>query len=130
MPKFSGHAPVLLVNDVQRSADFYRDQLGFGYDRIWGEPPCFAIVRRDGLHMMLSQVPAGDPVDTQFRASEGVWNAYFWVDNARALHDEWAAAGVTIVCPPAKMIYGQLEFTIRDLDGHAIGIGQPIESGE
>ena len=127
MPKFSGHAPLLLVADVRKSADFYRDKLGFGYERIWGDPPCFAIVQRDGLHLMLSQVPAGEPVDTTFRANEGVWNAYIWVDDAQGLHDDWAAGGVTIVCPPTKMIYGQLEFTIRDLDGHAIGIGQPIE---
>ena len=130
MPKFHAVAPLLLVANVQESANYYRDKLGFQYDRFWGEPPCFCIAGRDSLMVMLSQVPPGDPVDTPFRAAEGVWNAYFWVDDAQALHDEWAARGVTIVCPPTKMVYGQLEFTIRDLDGHAIGIGQPIGGDE
>ncbi|HZO57789.1 MAG TPA: hypothetical protein VFB63_34090 [Bryobacteraceae bacterium] len=37
MPKLNGDAPVLLVADVHRSADFFRDKLGFRYDRI-GQP--------------------------------------------------------------------------------------------
>jgi catechol 2,3-dioxygenase-like lactoylglutathione lyase family enzyme len=47
MPKLNGHAPVLLVANVHRSADFFRDKLGLRYDRIWSEPPCFSIVHRD-----------------------------------------------------------------------------------
>ena len=75
MPKFLQSAPVLLVADVQLAADYYRDKLGFKYDKLWGEPPCFCMPSRAGLIVMLSQVPAGDPVDTPWRAEEGVWNA-------------------------------------------------------
>src|SRR5213593_4651308 len=35
-----------VVDDVVKSANFYRDKLGFHYDRFWGEPPCFCMVSR------------------------------------------------------------------------------------
>jgi len=32
-------APYLVVDDVVATANYYRDKLGFGYERFWGEPP-------------------------------------------------------------------------------------------
>ena len=39
-------APVLLVADVEAAANYYRDQLGFRYDQLWGDPPGFCILWR------------------------------------------------------------------------------------
>ena len=58
MPKILSGAPVLLVRDVKAAADYFRDKLGFSYDRIWGEPPDFCMVHRDGNTVMLSEAPA------------------------------------------------------------------------
>ena len=55
MNKILAVAPVLLVRNVVESANYFRDKLGFAYDRFWGEPPNFCMVRRDGLTVMLSQ---------------------------------------------------------------------------
>ncbi|MGI9380237.1 MAG: hypothetical protein ACR2OW_11350 [Methyloligellaceae bacterium] len=49
-------APILLVADVVASANYYRDKLGFSYERFWGEPQSFCIVSRDGCSIMLKQV--------------------------------------------------------------------------
>ena len=32
-------APYFIVDDVVTTANYYRDQLGFHYERFWGEPP-------------------------------------------------------------------------------------------
>lgn len=125
-PKFLSSAPVLLVANVQQSAAFYRDKLGFRFERFWGDPPTFCMPQRDGLVVMLSQVPAGEPVDTGFRRSEKVWSAYFWVDDATTLHAEWQSSGVPIGYGLCRQPYDILEFGIQDLDGHSIGIGQPL----
>ena len=47
-------APYFLVRNVVNAAEYYRDALGFGYERFWGDPPCFCMPRRDGLIIMLS----------------------------------------------------------------------------
>jgi hypothetical protein len=46
--------PLLVVTDLERSLDFYTRQVGFGEPGIWGQPPCFAMVHRDGFELMLS----------------------------------------------------------------------------
>ena len=48
-------APYFIVDDVVATANYYRDKLGFRYERFWGEPPCFTIVQRSGAHIMLKQ---------------------------------------------------------------------------
>ena len=74
-------APVLLVRDVVAAADYYRDKLGFAYDRFWGEPANFCMVQRDGLTVMLSQVCGGSEIVPNWQVVEKMWDAYFWVDD-------------------------------------------------
>ena len=49
-------APYFIVDDVVATANFYRDKLGFHYDRFWGDPPAFCMVKRGGIIIMLSQL--------------------------------------------------------------------------
>ena len=51
-----GIAPYFIVDNVVDTANYYRDKLGFEYERFWGEPPCFCMVRRSGIVIMLSQM--------------------------------------------------------------------------
>src|SRR5262245_12375702 len=51
-------APYFIVDDVVTSANYYRDQLGFEYERFWGEPPRFCMVQRSGIVIMLSRLPS------------------------------------------------------------------------
>ena len=48
-------APYFIVDDVVASANYYRDNLGFQYERFWGEPPCFCMVYRSGVVVMLGK---------------------------------------------------------------------------
>lgn len=115
-------APVLLVNDVVKAAAYYTDKLGFTVERFWGEPPTFTIAERDGVSIMLNQVDAGD----SFRPNgdyDGRFSVYLYVDDADALHAEFAAKGADIVCPPEDQPYKMREFQVRDLDGHVLGCG-------
>ena len=54
-------APFFIVDDVVATANFYRDKLAFRYERFWGEPPCFCMVSRGGVVIMLSQLPKAGP---------------------------------------------------------------------
>jgi hypothetical protein len=46
-PKLTSSSAVLLVADIERSAQFYAERLGFSCQR-YGEPPTFLVVARDG----------------------------------------------------------------------------------
>lgn len=45
-------APYFFVPDVVATANYYRDTLGFSYERFWGEPPAFCMVQRGGIVIM------------------------------------------------------------------------------
>ena len=127
MAQIQAVAPVLLVRDVVASANYYRDKLGFTYDRFWGEPPNFCMVRRDGHTVMLSQAPAKVELIPHWRVVDQMWNAYFWVKDVEALYAEYKHSGAKIDYTLGLKPYGVKEFGVQDLDDHDIGFGQIVE---
>lgn len=120
---FHGSAPVLFVKDLSRSLDFYCDVLGFERPNLWGDPPAFAMPKREGMIVMLSQqsdaakiLPKGE-----------IWDVYFWVRDAKALFESINKKGITIHQEPIhKEHYGNLEFIIQDPDGYLLAFGQEL----
>src|SRR2546422_1751916 len=77
-------APYFIVDDVVSTADYYRDKLGFHYERFWNDPPSFCMVKRNGVVIMLAQLetagamrpnhvvdPEGDRKSTRLNSSHG-----------------------------------------------------------
>jgi predicted enzyme related to lactoylglutathione lyase len=117
------------VADVVSSANYYRDKLGFQYDRIWHES--FCMVRRSGVVIMLAQFEnAGEAgvirpnhlVDPE----RGAWDAYIWIDNAAALSAEFKAKGVEIVRDICDQDYGCRDFEVKDCNGYRLAFGQRL----
>ena len=124
-------APYFIVDDVVATANFYRDKLGFQYERFWGEPPCFAMVYRSGVTIMLSQLEKTGLVRPNSAADpegEGAWDAYVWVDNADALYEEFKGNGVTIARPLCDQMYGCRDFDIQDCNGYTLCFGHTTPS--
>lgn len=124
--KITEQAPVLLVSDLVASVAYWTEKVGFSA-RTWGEPPDFAILRRDRAFLMLSQKPDDHEIIPHWKVKSNLWNAYFWVDNARAMYDELVASGASIDYHLCEQPYRVLEFGIQDLDGHDIAFGQDMD---
>lgn len=124
-----GIAPYFIVDDVTASADYYRDKLGFRYERLWGDPPSFCMVHRRGVVIMLSQIAgAAGPGPNRLADPEGsAWDAYVWIDDADALHAEFASTGVTIARAPCDQPYGCRDFEIEDCNGYRLCFGHNTE---
>ena len=83
-----GIAPYFIVDNVIDTANYYRDKLGFKYDRFWGEPPRFAMVYRNSVVVMLGQLDETGIMRPNSLADPdngGCWDAYVWIDDADAL---------------------------------------------
>lgn len=52
--KIESVSPILSVDDLAKSIDFYRHALGFDLAWSWGEPPDIAAVCRDGVEITLA----------------------------------------------------------------------------
>ena len=120
-------APMFFVRDVVAATEYYVRALGFTQPPYWGDPPAFAMPSRDGVVFMLKRAGHGDPIRSNSpgaRSGDGGWDAYVWVDDARALHAEMAAAGAEVAyAPRLQDSYGNWEFAVRDRDGYLIAFG-------
>ena len=119
--------PVFLVDDIVKSAEWYRDVLGFQFDRYWGEPPCFVMLGRDEIEIFLSgpETP-GDKIMRPNRSVTHAWDAYIRVRNVRALYEEFKAKGAKIVRGPESTFYEMCEIEVEDINGYALCFGQNI----
>ena len=127
-------APYFIVDDVVATANYYRDRLGFQYERFFGEPPHFCMVYRNGAVVMLLQHRTqgvmrpnhlADPT-----ADDQTLDAYIDVDNADALYAEFQAKGVKINRGICDQAYGCRDFEIEDCNGYRLCFGQMIERPE
>jgi predicted enzyme related to lactoylglutathione lyase len=119
-------APYLIVDDVVATANYYRDSLGFEYERMWGEPPSFCMVSRNGVVIMLSQLERTGMMrpNRVVDPEGGAWDAYIWIDNADTLHAEFKAKGVKIARDVCDQPYGCRDFDVEDCNGYRLCFGQ------
>jgi uncharacterized glyoxalase superfamily protein PhnB len=119
-------APTLGVRSVPDAVEFFCEQLSFERPlEVYGPPHerVYAIVRRGGIsvHLQIRRhaVFAGPRED-----DEG--DAYFYVEDAAALHHEFVAKGVRIHRDIQDEPYGLRDFTIETPDGHRLTFGSEI----
>ena len=123
-PQLLRGAPYFPVPDVERAIVHYERVFGFARDYIAGSPPEFAMVSRDGHCIMLRRV--SEQITPNERQG-GTWDAFFWVRDVRALHDELQGRGAVVVYGPiVQQAYNMEEFAVRDGDGYVLGFGQPM----
>jgi catechol 2,3-dioxygenase-like lactoylglutathione lyase family enzyme len=119
-PVLKGAFPVVFVSNVEASAAFFRDKLGFAIDFLHGHPPFYASVSRGAARLHLRFVH--EPVITAGvrEREEGLLSAFVDVDNIQALFAEYKAAGVDFAHPLRKEPWGMSAFTVLDPDGNCI----------
>ncbi len=121
-------APYFIVDDVVATANYYRDKLGFQYERFWNGPPSFCMVWRSGIVIMLAQFETtgvmrpNHVVDPE----RGAWDAYIWVDNADALNAEFKSKGVKIVRDVCDQPYQCRDFEVEDCNGYRLCFGHHL----
>jgi catechol 2,3-dioxygenase-like lactoylglutathione lyase family enzyme len=126
MPRLLVSAPHLLVADVRRAAEYYRDGLGFriiGY--FFEEPPVFGMADRDRAEIHLRRVYDGRPGSNRERVGDAL-DCYIRVDDVEVLYAEFQAKGADITLAPTLQSYGMKEIYVRDSDGYVICFGQDM----
>jgi catechol 2,3-dioxygenase-like lactoylglutathione lyase family enzyme len=128
MPSQTGQmlrcAPYFPVADVDQAVAYYQAVLGFECEYSAGKPGQFAIVSRDGFALMFRLVSAREQIFPNEKQG-GTWDAFFWVRDVVALHNELGARGAQIVYGPIfQEAYQMDEFAVRDPEGYVLGFGQ------
>jgi len=116
----------LTVADVRRSADWYRDTLGFTIDREFARDGRLLAVslRADAVRLLVTQ-------DDGARGTDRVKGAGFSLQittpqNVDAIAERARRAGATLDSEPAD-VWGVRGFRLRDPDGFRLTISSPRE---
>jgi catechol 2,3-dioxygenase-like lactoylglutathione lyase family enzyme len=119
-PVHKGAVPVLFVANVQTSAAFFRDSLGFAIDFLHGSPPFYGSVSRGAarLHLRFVHEPVFAPGVRE--REDGLLSAFVGVDNVKDLFAEYKAAGVDFAQRLRKEPWGASAFIVLDPDGNWI----------
>jgi uncharacterized glyoxalase superfamily protein PhnB len=122
--------PNLIVADVQRSIDFYRDVLEFTMAQTVPDqsPFVFAIMQRGGVEVFLN---APEPARAEYPALAardigGTLTLFMNVKGIRHAHEQLKNR-VNVVMPLEKKWYGVTEFAFTDPDGYVITFAE-VES--
>jgi len=119
-PVLKAALPVVFVSNVEASATFFRDELGFVIDFLHGNPPFYGSVSRGGarLHLrFVHELVIGPEVRER---EDGLLSAFIVVENVKSLFAEYKAAGVKFAHPLRKEPWGASAFTVLDPDGNWI----------
>jgi len=112
---------VLAVPDLEKSATFYREVLGFDIHEI-GDPGWRMYVR-DDCHIMAGECPDATP---PVELGEHSYFGYLVVENAEEYFSQITSHDVEVLKSIKDEPWGMREFAIRTVDGHRIMIGQRL----
>lgn len=116
--KLRSVAPQFVVPDVVKTAEYYRDVLGFEIFGYFADPPVFAMVGRDGVEMHFGKIDASrEPQNNEMVRNGLGTDAYIWVDDIDKLHGELVEKNAEIVEGPIRRVYNCVEITVRDCNG-------------
>jgi catechol 2,3-dioxygenase-like lactoylglutathione lyase family enzyme len=127
---FIAAVPQFSVLDLVRTAEYYRDVLGFQIAGYWdGEsvslvpdtPPVFAIVWRGQVQVFFNHV---EQPAVRARPAEGAPDVYLRVIGIDALSEELRARGAEIIDGPEDRVYGQRELVVADCNGLILCFGE------
>ncbi len=108
--------PILRVQNLSASLDYYVHKLGFKID--W-QTPWFASVSRGRCHIFLSEGDQGNP---------GSW-VWIGVEDAEALFKEYQLKGAKLRHPPTNYSWAY-EMQVEDLDGNVLRLGSEPKDGQ
>ena len=120
-PNITGARYVLAVKDLAKSANYYKNELGF---TTWWSGEGWHFLKRKKFVVMLGECSDDR---SAFETRNHSYFAYIEVENIDALHNEYISKEIEIIGKPEDKPWGQREFAIRTIDGHRIMFGEEIK---
>lgn len=127
--KFTNIAPVFLVENIEKTTDFYVNSLGFKYAKNFDKKDNFAAIYRDSVEIILVQKTKGDIQSNKKKYGNG-FDVYINIDtkeSLKLLYQECKSKNIKIFQEPCITDYGSYEFAFVDIDGRNIGIGLIVD---
>jgi uncharacterized glyoxalase superfamily protein PhnB len=128
--KLTAICPQFIVPNVVAAAEYYRDVFGFKILGYFLDPPVFAMVARDAAEIHFGKADEGPAPSPNLTRRKGLGiDAYIWVNDLHALHEELKHRGAKIIEGPVQRVYNCLEFVVEDLNGFRLVFSMDYQHG-
>ncbi len=117
--KINSTSFVLAVKDLEKSVNFYKNELGF--ETVWTDDGWHTL-QRGAFTVMLGECPDDR---SAFETKNHSYFAYINVENVDELYKEYQSKKIDMRQISDKP-WGQREFAITTIDGHRITFGEAI----
>ena len=121
--------PQLFVADIKVALDFFTQKLGFSIVFMYGKPPFYAQVKRDGAALNLRCVDR-PVIDPALRDKESLLSAAMTVATAEEIKQlflEFQSAGVEFNQTLKREPWGAKDFIVKDPDGNLLLFAGPAD---
>ena len=113
MTSLQPHAYVLAVHDLNGSAAYFSDVLGFEHE--WGDADNWRGLKRDDVRVMLGRCSDAIPPS---QLGDHSYFGFFSTDDVDALHRELTERGARVLSAPADKPWGWREMAVATPEGH------------
>jgi uncharacterized glyoxalase superfamily protein PhnB len=122
--KYKDAVPVIAATDVRSTLDYYNRVLGFREHFVFGEPPVYAGLERDGV---LLYVALDDKLATTLKSADLHPDIFLWVREVDKVYDEHKRRGANIVEPIADRAWDARQYVVEDPNGYRLKIAEPVD---
>lgn len=122
--RFKDSVPVVSTPDVRSTVDYYSRVLGFKEHFVFGDPPVYAGVERDGVLLYVTHDPR---MVALLRSSDLHPDVFLWVQDVDAVFADHRMRGAKIIEEVSDRPWDARQYVVEDPNGYRLKIAEPIE---
>jgi catechol 2,3-dioxygenase-like lactoylglutathione lyase family enzyme len=122
--KYKSAVPVIATADIRSTMEYYTHVLGFNEHFVFGDPPVYAGVERDGVLLYITQDAA---LTSILKSSDLHPDVFLWVHDVDKVFAEHKLRGARIVEPIANRAWDARQYVVEDPNGYRLKIAEPID---
>ena len=115
--------PVIATADVLSTIAYYTGVLGFSEHFIFGDPPVYAGIQRDGVLLYITRDPA---MASAIKSANLHPDIFLWVQEIGKVFEEHKQHGAKIIEEIADRPWDARQYVIEDPNGYYLKIAEPI----
>ena len=108
--------PMIFVTDITKATDYYKSKLGFKVDFLYGEPPFYGMMTRDGAGLHFRHVDKHPLIHSE----EDLLAAAIPVSEIKSIFLEFKDNGAEFHQTLKRQPWGASDFIIKDPDGNLL----------
>ena len=121
---YTNAVPVIATTDVRSTVAYYQHVLGFHEHFVFGDPPVYAGVQRDGAMLYITR---DDALVLALENSGAHPDVFLWVRDVDAVYEEHKRRGAKIVEEIADRAWDARQYVIEDPNGYYLKVAEPLQ---